>query len=468
MRKPKQQLKRFLQATLKTACSIIVSGFCIICGLIVCSQASFYDFFTTGQTSILKDRPVNIERDIIVDACGILNSNSGIKILTENIINGICKKRPNWRFVILCNSNIECSFNFTHKNIKVIYVNYYSSKLLIIVRDILNFVTLGMFRDQISQLLFFNNIYFNKNCALLFDPYAELITNDYSSVPKISLIHDMLYRDIPEYFGFGMNKSQLENFKSNSQKIVKYSQKLLTVSNFSKERIVKNFKVNKDFVQTIYIKLANRLKTSTSLKSDSKSLNKFKLKRKKYLIYPSAVRLRKNHIKLLQAFIKFNQKYKSDVKLVIVGEISTDQLKKMNKLIEANDKKQANNLKEKIIFTRSVSDDELNALLTNALAMIFPSIYEGFGMPLIEAMSAGIPIACSDKTSLPEIAGDAALFFDPYNIDKIFDAINTISTNKNLRAELIRRGYKRAKYFSNKNSMIDEYITVFEKYMQKP
>ena len=88
-------------------------------------------------------------------------------------------------------------------------------------------------------------------------------------------------------------------------------------------------------------------------------------------------------------------------------------------------------------------------------------------MPIIEAMSVGIPVACGNKTSLPEVAGNAALLFDPYNVDEIADAINTMVTDSDLRAKLIKLGYERAKYFSDQDSMIDEYINVFEKYMVK-
>ena len=336
------------------------------------------------------------------------------------------------------------------------------------VRDALNFATFGIFRDQITQLLYYDNIYFNKNsCSLFFDPYAELIVNDYSSVPKISLIHDLLYRDIPEYFG--ATKSELEDLKNNSEKIVEYSKKLLTVSEFSKERIIKNFGVNADFVQAIHIKLANRIKKDRSPQFTQATLEKFKLKEKEYLIYPSMARPRKNHKRLFQAFIKFNKEHKSNIKLVIVGSVANGMIKQLQEMIHDNvaDKVQAEDLEEKIIFTQFIPNDELDVLLKKSLAMIFPSFYEGFGMPVIEAMSVGVPVACGNKTSLPEVAGNAALLFDPYNVDEIASAINTMVTDSNLRARLIKLGYERAKYFSDQDSMIDEYIKVFEKYMTK-
>lgn len=473
MKKRLRKLKSFTKAVIKfTSCTIFFIFF-VIFELIICSKASFSDFFTTEQVSILKDRPSYIKKNIIVDASGINGSCGGIKALMENIIDGICKKRPDWRFVILGNSDIERPFEFTCKNVKVIYTNYCClTKFLTYARDILSFLTFGIFHDQITQLLCYDNIYFNQNsCDLFFDPYAELIVNDYSSVPKISLIHDLLYRDMPQYFG--AKKSELEELKSNSEKIVKYSKKLLTVSEFSKDRIIKNFRVNADFVKVIHIKLANRINNiNKDINSEFSQtiLKKFNLKQKEYLIYPSMARPRKNHKRLFQAFIKFNKEHKSDVKLVIVGSVANEMIKQLQEMIYDNtsNEPQAESLKEKIIFTQFIPDDKLDILLKNSLAMIFPSIYEGFGMPIVEAMGAGVPVACGNKTSLPEVAGDAALFFDPYSVDEIADAIGTIIYDSDLRAKLIKLGYERAKYFSDKDSMIDEYIKVFEKYMAKP
>lgn len=96
--------------------------------------------------------------------------------------------------------------------------------------------------------------------------------------------------------------------------------------------------------------------------------------------------------------------------------IDTRKVKSFDQLIRNNCKTsdQYLRVKEKIIFTGYVSNKELGVLLSDALAMIFPSLYEGFGMPIVEAMSAGIPIICSNRASLPEVAGNAALFFDPY------------------------------------------------------
>jgi glycosyltransferase involved in cell wall biosynthesis len=94
-------------------------------------------------------------------------------------------------------------------------------------------------------------------------------------------------------------------------------------------------------------------------------------------------------------------------------------------------------------------------------------LYEGFGMPLVEAMVAGIPIACSTGGSIPEVAGDAALYFDPYSVDEMAAAIDRIVNEENLRKTLIAKGNERVKIFMDNDAMIDDYIRVFEEVMEE-
>lgn len=472
--------KKLIRRILVVFCSIFFFFVLLFCELIMLSGATFRDFFTSERVSILKDRPANITKDIVVDTCGVKDS-GGIKMLIENLIDGIGEKRPNWRFTVVASKGIIHPFHFKNKNAKTIYIDYSASESLLLVRDFLNFISFGLFRDQISQLLFYDTILFNKkSCNLFFDAYADFIINDFSSVPKVSLIHDVCYLDSydnlkrlksPIALKLARGAMEITGFRAqNAKRIVEFSKKILTVSNFSKKRIMEAYHVDENFIKTIHIRLANRIAEEKSVQYEQQTLDKFSLKSKKYLIYPSVVRPNKNHAGLLQAFIKYEEDHpSSDLKLVIVGMIDRSDAETLQQVIKENSKNdnQYQRVKEKIVFTSYVSNKELSVLLSDALAMVFPSLYEGFGMPIIEAMSAGIPIICSNKASLPEVAGDAALFFDPYNIDEMANAINIIFTDKKLRETLIRRGQERLKYFSDRDSMIDEYIEEFEKYMSE-
>lgn len=469
MRKMFRRIKWVVRKSMSFTVFLVFFVILLISELILCSKASFVDFFTSETVSALKDCPSDISRNIIVDASEITSDKGGIKTLTENIIEGISRQRPDWRLIVLSNKNIKHPFEFKHENVKVLYVEYTPmTKSLVITRDVLNILSLGYFKDQLTQLLSFNNIYFNANsCDLFFDPYAEHTVNDYS-IPKISLIHDIMYADMPEFYG--SEARRLEDLRENAKRIVKSSEKIITVSKFSKRRIMKNYGVDANFVRAIHIKLANRIKDERNAEFDKKCLKKFGLAPQKYLIYPSMVRRRKNHKGLFVAFAKYLQHHPSSrIKLAIVGMIKPQVIDELMNLIDESCENdlQSERIKDQIVFTQFVSDKVLDTLLSNALSMIFPSLYEGFGMPIIEAMSAGVPVACSNVTSLPEVAGNAAMFFDPYDIDDIADAIDSLVSDEELRQELIRRGYKRAKKFSDMDSMIGKYVQTFERYMKK-
>jgi len=118
-------------------------------------------------------------------------------------------------------------------------------------------------------------------------------------------------------------------------------------------------------------------------------------------------------------------------------------------------------LESRVRFPGFLADDEFTSLLASCQALIFPSLYEGFGMPVLEAMSFGKPVFCSNVTSLPEVAGDAAYYFDPKKPEEILHAMERASADAQLRADLVKRGYGRAAAFGNTDQMVRDYLSVF-------
>ena len=158
----------------------------------------------------------------------------------------------------------------------------------------------------------------------------------------------------------------------------------------------------------------------------------------------------------MKAFNKFAEK-NSDTKLILVG--------KHPDIFKSRPIKDY--CSDRLIISGFVPDEELGILLKNALAFIHPSVYEGFGMPIIEAMANGIPVACSNVASLPEVAGSAALFFDPFDTNSITQAMHRLADDPQLRKDLIKKGYEQAKKYSDRDAMVDEYIHVMEEVMHE-
>jgi glycosyltransferase involved in cell wall biosynthesis len=115
-----------------------------------------------------------------------------------------------------------------------------------------------------------------------------------------------------------------------------------------------------------------------------------------------------------------------------------------------------------VLFPGFLTDIEFAAVLGSCLGVIYPSLYEGFGMPILEAMAARRPVACSDCTSLPEVAGGAALLFDPRKPHDIADAMVRLALDPQLRADFVRRGHQRAHAFCDAKEMALQYLEVFK------
>jgi len=162
--------------------------------------------------------------------------------------------------------------------------------------------------------------------------------------------------------------------------------------------------------------------------------------KKPYLLYVGNAFPHKNLKRLIRAF-KVVLSSKPSLKLALVGKID-DFYKSLQDLC------QELKIEKNVIFVGRISDEDLKWLYQNALIYVFPSFLEGFGLPGLEAMENGLPVVSSDSSCLPEIYGDAALYFNPQNTEEMVKAILELSNNKELRDRLIKGGYKRIKKFS--------------------
>ena len=162
----------------------------------------------------------------------------------------------------------------------------------------------------------------------------------------------------------------------------------------------------------------------------------------KYILYVSDLARHKNCESLIKAYARLAENLIQEYGLVIVGKESQPYYNELKRLVEAL------NIEERVFFTGGVVHEELPAVYQKASLFVFPSILETFGIPLIEAMAAGCPIVASRASCMPEICQDAALYFDPYNIEDIKDKIEAGLSDNNLRSDLIDKGKKRAKKFS--------------------
>lgn len=221
-------------------------------------------------------------------------------------------------------------------------------------------------------------------------------------------------------------------------RIVKSADKLITVSECSRADIITYLKVAEDKVINTYqdVYLSDVWTSDKEHFSINQLRAQFNLFSRDYFLFVGAIEPKKNVVRLLEGYLSANVKQK----LVVVGPLAWQSEKEQVLLKQYS---------ERVIYLRYVSSDALNTLLRHARALIFPSLFEGFGLPVMEAMSVGLPVITSNVSSLPEIAGDAAYLVNPYNVGEIATAIDRLSKDDALCAELAEKGKERAKYFSS-------------------
>ncbi|TFZ52100.1 glycosyltransferase family 1 protein [Serratia proteamaculans] len=255
--------------------------------------------------------------------------------------------------------------------------------------------------------------------------------------------HDVTYKRYPKSF----SKKFRLFYGFLIPMMLRHSKKLLTVSEFSKKEINDVYGYPNEKIAIIYNAVSDEFKRATRAKDSEK-----------YLLAVSSPNFHKNFHGMLKAFELLGDRY--NVSLKIIGKTATSFSKQdFTSLIKDSNK---------IKFMGRVDDDEMISLYQNALAFVFPSFYEGFGIPPLEAQSCGCPVISSNMASMPEVLRDSAIYFDPENEADIASAMEKIILDSRLRTELINKGDANVQRFSwhdsaAKISQIVDELLVFKK-----
>jgi glycosyltransferase involved in cell wall biosynthesis len=243
---------------------------------------------------------------------------------------------------------------------------------------------------------------------------------------------DLSYLHFPETF----RKNDLYQLTKWTEYSVKKAKKVITISNSSKNDIIKYYKVKEDKVKVVYLGLKNLSMNEPS----EKELSEFGVN-KKFILFVGTLQPRKNISRLIEAFSKLSDNLKDEHQLVVIGKkgwLYEDILSSPEKF----------HVSDKVLFLDYVSDDDLPNFYKKAELFVLPSLYEGFGLPVLEAMRYGCPVVTSNVSSLPEAGGDAALYFKPEDVDDIKNTIEKVLTDKSLKEKMIEKGRDHYKKFT--------------------
>lgn len=248
----------------------------------------------------------------------------------------------------------------------------------------------------------------------------------FSPVPTVISVMDLSFIHFPEMF----KASDLYQLRSWTAYSVRQAARVFTISNASKNDIIKEYKIPENKVVVTYpgIKMTNK---------NSKIKNKYKIFGD-YILFVGTLQPRKNIERLIEAFSTLRNR---NLQLIIVGKtgwLYEDILNAPKKY----------GVVENVKFLEFVSDEDLSELYSNAEFFILPSLYEGFGLPVLEAMQHGCPVITSNVSSLPEAGGDAALYVNPESTEDIAEKMAMLLKDEKLRKEMIEKGKRQVKKFS--------------------
>ncbi|WP_159718947.1 glycosyltransferase family 4 protein [Geminicoccus flavidas] len=285
---------------------------------------------------------------------------------------------------------------------------------------------------------------------LLFCPFTAPVFYE-PGVPTVTTIHDIQYMVYPQFF----SAEDSANRDLAIRNSFRFSSAIAAISNHVREAVLAHGLPDPNRVRTIHHRMARRLENKWSSADRDKVFTMLDLEPDQYLVYPANFWRHKNHEMLLTAFAMARHRGLPDhVRLVCTGAPDPRRDHVMN-LAERMQ------LGEKVIFPGHLADAEFAALVSAARGLIFPSLFEGFGLPVVEAMALGVPVACSNVTSLPEVACGAAMLFDPRVPDEVAGAIMRLVTDEAAREACRTAGKQRAEQFADSAAMAREYWALF-------
>lgn len=256
-----------------------------------------------------------------------------------------------------------------------------------------------------------------------------------TKVPQCLMVHDLAFLHYPSL----IPKSHLLYYKRYTPKMLAKAKAITTASAFSKNDIIDQYVVSADKINVVYNAAKEIFEPLTD---EEKQATKAKYTgRKEYFIYAGAIHPRKNLVNLLKAFSLFKKRQQSSMKLVLTGRLAWkyDSFVKNLKTYKYRDD---------VVMTGYVGEEEIKKLIGSAYAMVYPSLFEGFGVPVLEAMQSDVPVITSLNSSMQEIAKEAALYADPESPADIAEKMMLLYKDEKLRSQLIEKGRVTGKQYS--------------------
>ena len=326
------------------------------------------------------------------------------------------------------------------------YVTLYNDGLVVsrerFLKKYINFFK-RILKEQLGM-----DMWFKKNSLELYHVPKNTGVPFFHNIPVVVTIHDI----IPHVFPDKYLSNILERiwYELAIRVSIHRSDKILTISNFSKEELIRYYDVDSSKIEIVSLAYneAFRKIEDKSMLNDVKE--RYRLNNK-YILAIGGSEYRKNIQRLINVYLK---NFRDDYELIVVGGKWRD--------IDLSKKYQGENIR----FITGVPEEDLIAIYNMASVFVFPSFYEGFGIPVLEGMACGVPVITSNVSSMPEVGGDAAIYFNPYDEKDMADKIRMVLDNEQLRDVMVKKGLEKVKEYSW-DKCARETLKVYEEVLSK-
>jgi glycosyltransferase involved in cell wall biosynthesis len=411
----------------------------------------------------LRNKGKNRMHLIAVDMTPLLpgGENGGAKIFAIELLRSLQRHVPNFRFVLLTaawnHEELAMLDGPTMSRLCVLtgktngkispnaqYPGRLRRRLGKMTRSIRQFSQTGVTSRRLLGSLGVGLLF----CPFTAPTYAE------PGIPTVSVLYDLQHRDYPQFFSpheIGVRDLFMKELRERADHIV-------CISEHVRQTVLTYLKTDPERTHTAHVCIQSRLSAPDQKTIENERL-RLGIAHRPYMFYPANFWPHKNHRMLLTAFgIFLSRNPKSPLDLVFTGALD-DFEKELKRAVERM------GLRDRVHFLGFLPQAQLEVVWYACDFLIFPSLYEGFGIPVLEAMSIGKPVLCSNTTSLPEVAGEAALYFDPRKPDDMVKCIERMTGDPHLKKELAEKGLAHATNFSHEK-MRDTYTAIFASALQ--
>ncbi|AFY60487.1 glycosyltransferase family 1 protein [Synechococcus sp. PCC 6312] len=369
---------------------------------------------------------------IAIDLTPLLETgeNGGINLFIDFLIKSLLRLAPDWKIILLTSST-------NHHHVTQIYQK--QAKTYCIKPNINHFNKILTYSVKLwhilRQVMGWNRVLHQLNVDLLLCPYTNTAYQE-SGIPTITVVHDLQHLAIPQAFGWRERLYRQMFF----QRLSYGASQIICISEFTRQAMLQAFPQSAQRLTVIHH--GNyRQELSLNIAEVHQVVDCFGLQFENYLFYPANTWPHKNHKTLLRAYLQYRNQCVAPLDLVLSGAIIGNKL-------ELQDFCQAHDLEPYVHFCGYVDPLSLEALWRGCYCLVFPSRYEGFGMPILEAMFYEKPILSSQAASLPEVGGDAVLYFNPDDVTDLAAKLKKITIEPQLGNELVKKGKQRLRKFS--------------------